>query len=75
MKKLTLILSAFFLISSPVLAKGKKAGSEQFSCEDSIPYCKQMKSCAQAKFYLKQCGVDRLDRDGDGVPCENVCKK
>ncbi|WP_143530069.1 excalibur calcium-binding domain-containing protein [Rodentibacter trehalosifermentans] len=34
-----------------------------------------MKSCAQAKFYLKQCGVDRLDRDGDGVPCENVCRR
>ncbi|WP_432213691.1 excalibur calcium-binding domain-containing protein [Rodentibacter genomosp. 1] len=34
-----------------------------------------MKSCAQAKFYLKQCGMDRLDQDGDGVPCENVCRR
>ncbi|OOF52019.1 cold-shock protein [Rodentibacter genomosp. 1] len=75
MKKLTPILTALFLISSPVLAKGKKADTEQFSCEDSIPYCKQMKSCAQAKFYLKQCGMDRLDQDGDGVPCENVCRR
>ncbi|WP_370597060.1 hypothetical protein [Rodentibacter trehalosifermentans] len=37
MKKLTLILTALFLISSPVLAKGKKADTEQFSCEDQFP--------------------------------------
>lgn len=38
-----------------------------------VPYCKEMNSCAEAQFYLRECGATRLDRDGDGVPCENVC--
>nr|DAP02366.1 MAG TPA: Excalibur calcium-binding domain protein [Caudoviricetes sp.]DAT04240.1 MAG TPA: Excalibur calcium-binding domain protein [Caudoviricetes sp.] len=72
MKKLLLILTALCLISSPALAKSKKANAEQFSCEDT-KYCKEMRSCAEAKFHLNECGESRLDRDGDGVPCENVC--
>lgn len=35
--------------------------------------CKQMSICAEARFYLNQCGLDRLDRDGDGIPCESLC--
>lgn len=73
MKKLFLILTALCLISSPALAKSKKANAEQFSCEDT-KYCKEMRSCAEAKFHLNECGEGRLDRDGDGVPCENVCR-
>lgn len=37
-------------------------------------YCKQMASCAEAKTYLHQCGVSSLDGDGDGVPCDNLCR-
>lgn len=73
MKKLFLILTALCLISSPALAKSKKADTEQFSCEDT-KYCKEMRSCAEAKFHLNECGESRLDRDGDGMPCENVCR-
>lgn len=36
-------------------------------------YCKQMTSCDEAKYYMTQCGLDKLDSDGDGSPCENVC--
>lgn len=36
--------------------------------------CGQMTDCAEAKFYLEQCGVLSLDRDRDGVPCEKLCK-
>ena len=36
-------------------------------------YCREMASCSEAKFYLKQCGVSSLDGDGDGVPCEAIC--
>jgi endonuclease YncB( thermonuclease family) len=36
-------------------------------------YCKEMTSCEEAKFYLTQCGLSRLDGDGDGIPCENIC--
>lgn len=36
--------------------------------------CAQMVSCDEAKFYLAVCGVSRLDRDGDGIPCESLCR-
>nr|WP_288668269.1 excalibur calcium-binding domain-containing protein [uncultured Haemophilus sp.]DAK32591.1 MAG TPA: Excalibur calcium-binding domain protein [Caudoviricetes sp.] len=75
MKKLFLILTALSLaFSTATLAKSKKADAEQFSCADS-KYCKEMTSCAEAKFHLNECGESRLDRDHDGVPCENVCRK
>jgi len=38
-------------------------------------YCKNMTSCEEAMFYFKVCGDLKLDRDKDGIPCENVCKK
>ena len=37
--------------------------------------CGQMSSCDEAKFYLTQCGVKRLDGDGDGVPCASLCNR
>jgi endonuclease YncB( thermonuclease family) len=36
-------------------------------------YCNQMTSCDEAKYYLTQCGVKRLDGNSDGVPCESLC--
>lgn len=74
MKIITLFLTVFFLTSSPVLAKNKKTDTEQFSCSER-KYCKEMSSCAEAKYHLNECGEGRLDRDGDGIPCENVCRK
>lgn len=35
--------------------------------------CGQMDSCAEAYHFLNACGLGRLDRDGDGVPCESIC--
>lgn len=35
--------------------------------------CRQMDSCEEAYHYLNDCGVSRLDGDGDGVPCESIC--
>lgn len=35
--------------------------------------CRQMDSCEEAYHYLNQCGLGRLDGDGDGVPCESIC--
>ena len=37
-------------------------------------YCKEMNSCEEAKFYLNQCGLTRIDGDGDGIPCEKLCR-
>lgn len=36
--------------------------------------CKEMSNCEEAKFYLTQCGLTRLDKDGDGIPCEKLCR-
>jgi hypothetical protein len=36
--------------------------------------CKQMASCEEATQYLNDCGVKSLDKDGDGTPCESLCK-
>lgn len=44
-----------------------------FTC-GSKRTCGQMSSCSEARFHLTQCGVSRLDRDGDGVPCESLCR-
>jgi endonuclease YncB( thermonuclease family) len=38
-------------------------------------YCNQMSACEEAKAYLVQCGLSKLDRDGDGVPCESLCSQ
>lgn len=44
-----------------------------FRC-GSKHYCKEMTNCAEAKFYLDVCGGSRLDGDGDGIPCEALCR-
>ncbi|MGH0031088.1 MAG: thermonuclease family protein [Myxococcota bacterium] len=36
-------------------------------------YCQEMRSCAEARFHLVECGLTRIDGDGDGVPCEKLC--
>jgi deoxyribonuclease-1 len=59
--------------SLPSPPKEDKPSSGNLQC-GSERYCKQMTSCEEAKFYLLQCGVSSLDRDGDGVPCEALCK-
>lgn len=35
--------------------------------------CGEMDSCAEARHYLNECGIGRLDGDGDGIPCETLC--
>jgi endonuclease YncB( thermonuclease family) len=37
-------------------------------------YCREMTSCEEAKFHLRNCGRSQLDDDGDGVPCESICR-
>lgn len=36
--------------------------------------CKEMADCAEAIHYLRDCGLTRLDGDGDGIPCNSKCK-
>jgi deoxyribonuclease-1 len=46
--------------------------SGDFNCSRST--CGAMSSCAEARYKLLSCGQRSLDRDGDGVPCEALCK-
>lgn len=45
-----------------------------YSC-DGRRTCKAMTSCAEAKYYLANCGAKSMDGDKDGIPCESLCKK
>ena len=45
---------------------------EPFTCGTKA-VCRQMTSCEEAWFYLRQCRVESLDGDNDGIPCENIC--
>ena len=43
-----------------------------FTCGEKQT-CGQMASCAEAHFYLEQCGVSSLDGNHDGIPCARLC--
>lgn len=48
--------------------------SSTFKC-DGRTYCSQMKSCAEATFFLKNCPNVKMDGNNDGIPCEKQwCK-
>lgn len=57
----------------PVYHSGGEKSGFDTSCS-SKTMCKQMTSCAEAKFYLNSCAMRNLDKNGDGVPCESLCK-
>ena len=40
-----------------------------FSC-DGRTFCSQMKSCAEAKYFLANCPGAKMDGDKNGIPCE-----
>jgi endonuclease YncB( thermonuclease family) len=44
-----------------------------FEC-GSKRYCREMRSCEEARFHLRKCGISSLDGDKDGVPCESICR-
>jgi hypothetical protein len=37
--------------------------------------CSDMRTCSEAHFYWTSCGLSDLDRDDDGIPCEDKCGK
>jgi hypothetical protein len=48
--------------------------SAQFSC-DGRTHCSQMRSCAEATYFVKHCPNTKMDGNNDGVPCESQwCK-
>ncbi|MGI2173775.1 excalibur calcium-binding domain-containing protein [Shewanella ulleungensis] len=43
----------------------------QFRCETGKIHCSQMRSCAEATFYINNCPGTKMDGDRDGIPCES----
>lgn len=41
-----------------------------FTC-DGREYCSQMRSRAEAEFFVRHCPDTKMDGDHDGEPCEN----
>jgi cold shock CspA family protein len=41
-----------------------------FQCDGRV-YCSDMRSRAEAEFFVKHCSGTKMDGDGDGEPCEN----
>ncbi len=54
----------------PIVAS---AGGQAVTC-GAKRFCRQMTSCAEARAYLRQCRVLSLDGDGDGRPCNRLCR-
>lgn len=53
--------------------KSRTTAATAMRCGNKLS-CNQMKSCEEARFYLTQCGLDKLDGNRDGTPCEALCR-
>ena len=75
----TKVLAVMFLfvaaIGFPtVKAEQKEEKQQEYKC-DGRTRCTQMRSCEEAKFFLKNCPDVKMDGDNDGIPCEDQwCK-
>jgi negative regulator of sigma E activity len=47
----------------------KSSANPQFTC-DGRTHCSQMRSCAEATFFLQNCPNTQMDGNNDGEPCE-----
>ena len=56
-------------ISNFIGSSNSNSSSEKYTCSGKT-HCSQMGSCAEAKYYIRNCPNTKMDGDGDGVPCE-----
>ena len=56
--------------SSLLIEKTFSDSNSQFSC-DGREHCSQMRSRAEAVFFINHCPNTKMDGDRDGIPCEN----
>ena len=49
-----------------------KNKTSNFSC-DGRQYCREMRSCEEAIFFIRNCPNTKMDGDRDGKPCEDWC--
>ncbi len=61
------LFSLFSFAAQPIQLA--QSSTSQFRC-DGRTHCSQMKSCAEAKYFLQNCPGTKMDGDGNGVPCE-----
>lgn len=52
------------------LEQGFSENNAQFTC-DGRQHCSQMKSRAEAIYFINHCPNTKMDGDNDGIPCEN----
>jgi len=77
MKKV-ILLSLVLLATSISYAEETKTSFDKYLFAKSQPkfkcdgrkHCSQMRSCAEAKFFINNCPNTKMDGDNDGVPCE-----
>ncbi len=60
--------------SGAAVATGPAAGIPAPGGCGSKHRCNEMADCAEARHYLNDCGVRSLDKNGDGTPCESLCR-
>ncbi len=67
----------------PTLAPTSKARSKALQAPQGViqnraqcveKKCSEIKTCEEAKFLLKTCGYQKLDKDKNGIPCESLCR-
>lgn len=56
-------------VAAPAPAPAQVRDVESFQC-DGRTRCPQMRSCAEAEYFLRHCPGVEMDGDYDGVPCE-----
>jgi hypothetical protein len=71
MPRIALVLLAV-LAPGLAAAQAPRQPGQPWRCGEQT-YCTQMTSCAEAMFHFRSCGLTRLDRDRDGMPCETLC--
>lgn len=54
----------------PMLSSTPAAKQTNFRC-DGRQYCSEMRSRAEAEFFIRNCPNTKMDGDRDGIPCEN----
>jgi hypothetical protein len=59
---------ASFVPPRPAAVSAARAASAEFAC-DARTHCAQMTSCAEAKYFQKNCRDADLEADNAGVPC------
>lgn len=75
------LIAALFLAGPAMAVAGEgpmskmpeTQSAQSWSCQPRKT-CKMIGSCEEAEWYLNNCSWGgKLDRDGDGIPCEGTC--